>query len=78
VLDLFAGSNTTGAAAEKAGRRWMAFDSSLEYMAASAFRFIGDPLSKEVSHLYQSLLDQPKKKIHLARPQEKLAFSVGV
>ncbi|MBU6424467.1 MAG: site-specific DNA-methyltransferase, partial [Chloroflexi bacterium] len=41
VVDFFAGSNTTGAAAEAAGRRWLAFDSDEEYLAASAFRFLG-------------------------------------
>ena len=40
VVDIFAGSNTTGAVAEAERRRWLAFDVSLEYLAASAFRFI--------------------------------------
>lgn len=39
VLDIFAGSNTTGAAAERLGRRWLAFDESRLYLAASIFRF---------------------------------------
>lgn len=40
VVDIFAGSNTTGAVAEAEGRRWMAFDLEIEYLAASAFRFM--------------------------------------
>lgn len=40
VLDIFSGSNTTGRAAETLQRRWMSFDSSRDYMAASVFRFI--------------------------------------
>jgi DNA modification methylase len=40
VLDIFAGSNTTGVAAERHGRRWLSFDSSLEYLRASVLRFI--------------------------------------
>lgn len=40
VLDIFAGSNTTGAVAEKEGRRWQSFELDLDYVAASAFRFI--------------------------------------
>jgi site-specific DNA-methyltransferase (cytosine-N4-specific) len=40
VLDIFAGSNTTGQVAEIEGRRWLAFESSREYVAASAFRFL--------------------------------------
>lgn len=39
VLDIFAGSNTTGAVAEAEGRRWLAFEASREYLAASTFRF---------------------------------------
>jgi DNA modification methylase len=40
VLDIFAGSNTTGAAAEHAGRRWIAFEKDRAYLAGSAFRFL--------------------------------------
>lgn len=40
VVDIFAGSNTTGRAAESLGRRWKAFELSREYLAASAFRFL--------------------------------------
>ena len=40
VLDIFAGSNTTGQVAEAEGRRWISFEMSPEYVAASAFRFL--------------------------------------
>lgn len=40
VVDIFAGSNTTGAVAESLGRRWKAFELSKEYLAASTFRFL--------------------------------------
>jgi DNA modification methylase len=40
VLDIFAGSNTTGAVAERLGRRWMAFEERLDYVASSFFRFL--------------------------------------
>lgn len=39
VIDPFAGSNTTGAVAEKLGRRWIASESVAEYLQASRFRF---------------------------------------
>jgi len=42
VLDIFAGSNTTGAAAERLGRRWIAFELEQKYLATSAFRFLSD------------------------------------
>jgi site-specific DNA-methyltransferase (cytosine-N4-specific) len=40
VLDIFAGSNTTGQVAEAEGRTWMAFEERLDYLAASVFRFV--------------------------------------
>jgi site-specific DNA-methyltransferase (cytosine-N4-specific) len=40
VLDVFAGSNTTGAVAESLQRRWIAFESVEEYIKASRFRFV--------------------------------------
>ena len=38
-VDIFAGSNTTGATAEKLGRRWIAMELLPEYLDASKFRF---------------------------------------
>jgi DNA modification methylase len=40
VVDIFAGSNTTGSVAEEEGRKWLAFESRIDYIAASAFRFL--------------------------------------
>ncbi len=40
VLDIFAGSNTTGEVAENLGRKWLAFELEQSYLAASAFRFL--------------------------------------
>lgn len=45
VLDVFAGSNTTGAVAEKMGRHWLAFEDRRDYLAASVFRFLPKELS---------------------------------
>ena len=39
VLDPFAGSNTTGAVAERLGRRWIAVEKVESYLAASKHRF---------------------------------------
>jgi DNA modification methylase len=39
VLDPFAGSNTTGATAEKLGRRWVAIEAEKEYIRGSRGRF---------------------------------------
>lgn len=39
VVDPFAGSNTTGAVAERLERRWVAIERNKEYLEASKFRF---------------------------------------
>jgi site-specific DNA-methyltransferase (cytosine-N4-specific) len=39
VLDPFAGSNTTGEAAEKLGRRWLSIEKNGEYVKSSKLRF---------------------------------------
>jgi len=39
ILDPFAGSNVTGEAAEKLGRKWLAFELNEEYLKGSEFRF---------------------------------------
>lgn len=39
VLDPFAGSNVTGEAAERLGRRWIAIEQSEEYLRGSKYRF---------------------------------------
>jgi hypothetical protein len=40
VLDPFAGSNTTGAAAERLGRRWVAIEARSDYVQGSLGRFL--------------------------------------
>ena len=56
VLDIFAGSNTTGLAAEVSQRRWIAFEKELEYLAPSSFRFLEKDILKEhAKELYEQL-----------------------
>ncbi len=40
VLDIFSGSNTTGLAAERLGRRWLGMELSRDYAALSSVRFM--------------------------------------
>ena len=47
VLDIFAGSNTTGAVAEVEGRCWLAFEERVDYLATSVFRFFPKTASPE-------------------------------
>lgn len=55
VLDIFAGSNTTGAVAERLGRRWIAFELEQDYLATSVFRFLSETDEGIVGSLYDRL-----------------------
>lgn len=48
VFDIFGGSNVTGQVSESEGRRWLSCDLSLEYVAASAFRFLQQGTSEAI------------------------------
>lgn len=65
VLDIFAGSNTTGAVAESLGRRWMAFELEQSYLASSIFRFIDVSTNSEAATLYYQLLDKSQRGIRI-------------
>ena len=54
VVDFFAGSNTTGAVAERLDRRWQTCELDRDYVAASAFRFLDDPES--AGEIHRSIL----------------------
>jgi DNA modification methylase len=63
VLDIFAGSNTTGAVAEALGRRWIAFEIDRSYLATSAFRFLNGAEEDAVRDLYSELITEGTKGI---------------
>lgn len=57
VVDIFSGSNTTGQVAETNGRRWLAFEMSPKYVAASAFRFLDrDTPTELMTALYDAIV----------------------
>jgi site-specific DNA-methyltransferase (cytosine-N4-specific) len=53
VVDIFGGSNTTGAVAERLRRRWKSFDLDRDFLAASVFRFSEDETASEQQRLFQ-------------------------
>lgn len=56
VLDIFAGSNTTGQVAEREGRHWLAFEQRLDYLATSAFRFFSETATEsDLKKTYDAL-----------------------
>jgi DNA modification methylase len=73
VVDIFSGSNTTGAVAEQEGRRWLAFELDLGYLAASAFRFIGQDRSTEtLQEIYRKILH--REPVDLREANSQLSF----
>lgn len=65
VLDIFAGSNTTGAAAETLRRRWLAFEVHHEYLVTSAFRFLEDIKPARIKKIMEQLTDK-EADLHLS------------
>lgn len=67
VVDIFAGSNTTGQVAEALGRQWLAFELNPEYVAASVFRFVPeDTNDEELKKIYGQVLNGPT--VEVAKP----------
>lgn len=54
VVDIFAGSNTTGEVAERLGRQWLSCELDQQYAANSILRFVEDELS--ANSLYNRIL----------------------
>ena len=75
VLDIFAGSNTTGAAAESVNRRWIAFEQNLSYLSASVFRFIDANESIDAAaKLFEKLLGR-QETINI-KPSKQLSLGI--
>lgn len=55
VIDIFAGSNTTGKAADIRGRRWIACDLDRDYLASSALRFFEEPINEMQIKIFEEL-----------------------
>ncbi len=72
VLDFFAGSNTTGSIAEAAGRRWIAFESNCDYLAASVFRFADRMSEAELLTAYKRLRSEPEASLRIPEVQSRL------
>ena len=67
VVDIFGGSNTTGATAERLGRRWMICEQNEDYLKGSRFRFEAEPPDEPaegdaVPALFPSISQQPTAK----------------
>jgi len=57
VLDIFAGSNTTGFAAEILERNWLSFELNQEYVVSSVLRFLEGQKPEHISEILSILKD---------------------
>lgn len=64
VLDIFAGSNTTGWTAQQLNRKWLAFENNHQYLSASVFRFLETEGSTEVKLKYDKLIKDENARIN--------------
>ncbi len=75
VVDIFGGSNTTGAVAEKLNRRWLSIEQSIEYTASSVLRFLPDISSKnDISEVYHEILNFGYLDLDSKKTQKELPF----
>ncbi|MBF0606446.1 MAG: site-specific DNA-methyltransferase [Magnetococcales bacterium] len=65
VLDIFAGSNTTGAVAEQLNRKWLAFEIDNAYLAASVFRFLPYGNPEVIEQVHSVLASSPEATMDL-------------
>ena len=73
VVDAFSGSNVTGWVAESEGRRWVSFDTEVEYVAASAFRFLGKESSVEtLREVYEKIKKREPLDLNMYTPIRRL------
>jgi len=73
VLDFFAGSNTTGAAAESAGRHWIAFEKDRDYLLRSTFRFIDEMPQNELKEFWHNIISS-ERVIEITKRQKEMVL----
>jgi site-specific DNA-methyltransferase (cytosine-N4-specific) len=75
VIDIFAGSNTTGSVAETEDRKWISFEENIEYIAASSFRFLNKNSEiGELQKLYKKILSGESVDLNNFQGQRNLPF----
>ena len=76
VVDIFAGSNTTGFVAEKLNRNWISIENRIDYVSASSLRFIDSNFStNKLTEIYNSINSGKKINLHKFQ-QSKTLFDL--
>lgn len=78
VLDIFAGSNTTGQVAQAERRRWLSFELSREYVGSSAFRFLdGQNTNGEMREIFNRIAEGETVDLDEYRAQREFPRAVA-
>ena len=77
VLDIFAGSGTTGEVAQRLGRNWQTCDLDRDYVRGSLFRFVADLDDEAVRVLLRSV-DGGGSPLLLPKQRGLFDLAVGV
>jgi site-specific DNA-methyltransferase (cytosine-N4-specific) len=77
VVDIFAGSNTTGFVCEVEKRRWLAFEQEPEYLSASVFRFMQDESIEVIKQVYQDLISPEDKRRSIKKIKPKIQLQLA-
>ncbi|MEQ1776088.1 MAG: site-specific DNA-methyltransferase [Burkholderiales bacterium] len=78
VVDIFAGSNTTGYVAEIENRKWISYEADREYVAASVFRFLpSNPSTELFRQVYQQVLNAESVDLSHMWPMQEALFAVN-
>ena len=70
VIDIFAGSNTTGAAAQRLGRKWLSFEIDCDFVMSSGLRFAPDTTEGAVIDFWDGL--KGGSSVEVRAPQMRL------
>jgi hypothetical protein len=73
VLDIFAGSNTTGEVAEALDRKWLSCECNRDYVTSSAFRFMSEWTDDDVADFVDSMGGDMSAAIEVL-PRQPLLF----
>lgn len=74
VLDIFAGSNTTGWVAERLTRNWISFDTDHNYLANSILRFIENMSDSQIKQVHNKLLSDSEAQYHFREVSPTLVY----
>lgn len=72
VIDIFAGSNTTGEVCESLKRNWLSFEIDNQYVAASSFRFLNNASQDVLQEQYDAILNGESIEIEQMETQMEL------